>query len=300
MFQKLFVKFINLLSSLTGKSIIYYNKNEHNALGQSATKSSLGFWYVGNVYDQSDLAYGIANSGVVEEEETKLVTKMLDELLKIKPQLEFYDIGANTGYYGMLAAHLGRGKIVVSSFEPLPEHVACLNESIRLNRFEVFVRVFQLALSDRVGKQKFYVAGTGSSLEASFLNDTKLPQVEVELNMLDQVISEMQLGQPDFIKIDVEGHELKVLNGAKEVIGKSVPIIFVEIAQTLKNLDRNFNNEDYGKTIDFLKKFGYQIFILIDSGIRPLIQDEEIDGVNMYLCLNPSRHGQIIEKIINN
>lgn len=107
---KLFNFFIKFLEKIINKKIVYYSKNENNLLGRTAVKSSFGFWYVGDVLDTADISYGILNKGLVEKNETNLVVKILNKLTEER-NICFYDIGANTGYYGIMAGYLGSGKI---------------------------------------------------------------------------------------------------------------------------------------------------------------------------------------------
>ena len=80
--KKLFDLTIKFLERIINKKIIYYSKNENNVLGKTAIKSSLGFWYVGDVLNTADISYGILNNGVVEKNETGLVVKILNKLIK--------------------------------------------------------------------------------------------------------------------------------------------------------------------------------------------------------------------------
>lgn len=94
-----------------------------------AVKSMDGFWYCGNVYDMADIAYGISINGLAEKEETFLVQKILKQLPK---DYVFLDIGANTGYYGIMSAFL-YPESKTFSFEPIKNHYDSIRESAYLN-----------------------------------------------------------------------------------------------------------------------------------------------------------------------
>jgi len=211
---KLFNFFIKFLEKIINKEVIYYSKNENNALGKTAVKSSLGFWYVGNVLDATDISYGILNNGVVEKDETNLVVRILRKLIKDK-NICFYDVGANTGYYGVMAGYLGKGKIQCYSFEPIKEYCDCLQESIRLNHLENVVKVFNIGLGNKNSKEDLYLSGSGSSFSKDFSRKINIPKRTVEIRKLDDIIQEKNLEKPDFIKIDVEGYEYNVLLGGE-------------------------------------------------------------------------------------
>ncbi len=121
MIRKIILYIINILEKFFKKRILIVERTPflpHN----TAALSEYGFWYVGNVFDMSDISYGIAEKGSVEHEETRLVIKILNKLSQ-SVNISFYDIGANSGYYGILSAFLYKNKIKVYSFEPLLEYV---------------------------------------------------------------------------------------------------------------------------------------------------------------------------------
>ncbi|MFA5131378.1 MAG: FkbM family methyltransferase [Patescibacteria group bacterium] len=297
MIKKLLFKFLNLICLVTKKTVIYYNKNKYNSLGKTAVKSELGFWYVGNIFDQSDIAYGIANNGFVEPEETDIVKQILETNLVKSEKQVFYDIGANTGYYGIVAAWLGRGNIKVHSFEPLVEHISCLNESVRLNRLDDSLTSHLIALSDINKTDIIFTAGSGTSFDENFLGDINAPKREVQLCKLDDLVLEEKIPQPDFIKIDVEGHEFKVLNGAFKVISTGLPVVFMEVAYSLKNIGRKFINQNYEETFKYFEVLGYSTFIVDGPCLREYKCEEHIDGVRMFLFIHSVKHVDLFDKL---
>lgn len=298
MIQKIFVRFLRFLSRVTKKTIISYNKNINNSFGKTAVKSSYGFWYVGNVFDLADIAYGIANNGAVEGEQTKLVQVILTSLLDNNGEINFYDIGANTGYYGVFAAWFGCGKILVHSFDPLVENINCLKESVCLNRLDNIVICHDVALGDVNTTKVMFTAGSGSSFEMGFLGNSKAPRREVVMRRLDDMVAEKEMPLADFIKIDVEGYELKVLQGARNTITSSLPVIFAEIAFSLRNIGRRYINHNYEETFEYLKQLGYRVFVVDDCGLREYDYKHPIDGAQMFLFLHPKKHGPQINQII--
>lgn len=186
--QKIFVAFLKFLSRLTGKNIVYFNPPPEGKENFTAVKSPLGFWYAGNVRNGTDIAYGILNSGMVEPEETKLVIRLLKQLLERQAIVNFYDIGANTGYYGILSAFLAKGKIRTFAFEPLEENYKYLKESVYLNRLEEYFKIFTLALGDKNSEEIIYGSGTGASLNKEFLDMPKPAETIVAVKKLDDLV----------------------------------------------------------------------------------------------------------------
>ena len=280
------------LAGLMGKKIIFLDKKSNTLSGKTAVKSKFGFWYVGNVFDSTDIAYGIMRNGLVEKKETELVIKILNKLISEK-NITFYDIGANTGYYGVFAAHLNHDKIQTLSFEPIVEYTDCIKETAKINNLDN-VQIFSIALGNENKTEKIQLAGSGSSLNPKFNDNNKLPIRKIIVKKLDDVIKEKNLNLPDFIKIDVEGYEYEVLQGGLDTIKKSLPILFIEIAYSLKNLNRNFVNKNYEDTFKLLSSLGYQAYLLDNNSIKPYLSENKKDGVNMYLFLH-NKH-----KTINN
>src|ERR1035437_5241883 len=141
MIRKIIIKVIGIIEKVTGKRIvlidsILMNKNNTAAL------SKYGFWIAGNVYNMSDISYGIATKGIIEGEETALVIKIFDHESERK-KISVYDIGANSGYYSMLSASMYREKACVYSFEPLIEYIDCIKKSVYLNRLNN-VKIFEV------------------------------------------------------------------------------------------------------------------------------------------------------------
>lgn len=144
------------------------------------------------------------------------------------------DIGANTGFYAILAA-MAREDARVIAFEPDPHVRAILEENVRLNGIGHRVEVSPLALSNRAGHAPLFIperdhgyVETSSSLEKSF-KSSHAAVTPVRIETLDQVAA--RSGQERFciVKIDVEGHEAAVLEGASATLNRDRPLLFVEI-----------------------------------------------------------------------
>ncbi len=156
-------------------------------------------------------------------------------LATLKPGQTVFDIGANRGYVTLIAALKVGASGRVHSFEPNPKVRAELSEHVQMNRVADRVTICSDALSDLAGQDvTFYVStlesNTGlSSLtpSAELLNSQALSPdhtITVRTNTLDQYVELHDLTAPiDLIKIDVEGAELMVLNGAERTLRERPP-----------------------------------------------------------------------------
>lgn len=146
----------------------------------------------------------------------------LVEVLKkyLKPGMVFYDLGAHWGYFSLLATKLVGTQGKVMAFEPMPGNFSRLQRNVSANAIEN-LNIFHLAISDHDGQIKF--SNTDDSFANSYLNVGNEIGVLVDTVSLDSFVETNT--PPDFIKIDVEGAELDVLHGAKNLILTYKPII---------------------------------------------------------------------------
>ena len=138
-----------------------------------------------------------------------------------------WDVGANVGLYTLYAC-AGPGVRAVS-FEPVAGTFAHLAHNIGLNGFGERATALCLALSDATGLQPLYLASTepGTAMHALAKPENmrgKFESAGVQLVAAfrgDELIRELEVPPPDHVKIDVDGHELKVLQGLGEWLGKA-------------------------------------------------------------------------------
>jgi FkbM family methyltransferase len=139
----------------------------------------------------------------------------------IKPGDVVYDVGANVGFYTLLASVLVGPPGKVISFEPLPRNLALLRRHIQLNRLRN-VEVYAGAVSGKPGTARFDAEGLP---EMGHLSDRG--QFEVEVFQLDELVASGRIPPPQVMKIDVEGAELDVLEGASRLLREHRPVILL-------------------------------------------------------------------------
>lgn len=120
----------------------------------------------------------------------------------------FLDIGANSGYYSLMAIKSGASKAY--AFEPIPEMAERCRINAQLNDFGKRLEVFNFALGDKKGKAKLSLASDAG--QSSFvIDDVGKDFIEVDVHPLAEVIATLKIKSIDAIKIDVEGMEDRVL-----------------------------------------------------------------------------------------
>ena len=140
----------------------------------------------------------------------------------------FYDLGANAGFFSLLAAKLIGPQGRVFAFEPLPENIESIKEQIIINSLD-FCELIPKAVSDRSGEIAFAAAHHASlgSINVQRENDVK-EVLTVETVSLDEFV--LDHPRPDFIKIDVEGAEADVLTGAGTLLkSEDAPVLLIEL-----------------------------------------------------------------------
>lgn len=195
-----------------------------------------------------DLAKPTQRSLYFEHEYEKQNVKLLREHLK--PGSTFIDIGAHVGYHSLIASHLVGNTGRVICFEPNKESFKRLQMHLELNNAGN-IAARNLAVSDKDAEAEFFVNpfnDGGHSLE-SFHGYQPLRRTQVRSINLDDFLQKEFSGLPvSFIKIDVEGHQLNVLNGMTETINKWRPKMIIEVGE---------NDPGRNDTFRFLEEAGY-------------------------------------------
>ena len=150
------------------------------------------------------------------------------------------DIGANVGLYSLYAASKNHK---VYAFEPESLNFSCLNLNIFDNNFNDKIFAFPIAINDvekisRLNLSSMHYGGSGNTFDRQ-ISDSGLKfepifkQGSVSFS-LDEICKRLNF-TPDIIKIDVDGNELKVINGMKEVlVSKNLKSICIELNPKFK------------------------------------------------------------------
>lgn len=213
---------------------------------------------------------------------------LLAELCKrlIDPARDVIDVGANVGFYTVMAAKHTTRKVL--AIEPTPNALKLLRENIDRNGVGPRVAVFEgaasnvageLTINTPVGKEEY--SSLVSVVHAGAQSETML-QIQVKTKTLDQIIQLHHL-DPGFVKIDVEGAEHLVFEGAKHMLDHSRPIIFSEFSpQAMQQ-----NGADPQALLDMLNRCNYRVVdpLLPTAPIRMRVYDA-------LLCVPMERFSQ--------
>ncbi len=156
-------------------------------------------------------------------------------LIKQSPTV-FVDIGANTGFYSLLAHAAGAKEI--HAFEPVREIHAMLAENVRLSDAEGSVRLSETALSNFTGEAPFFVPANPNAVETSASLDggfrTGSVKRIVKVDTADRVLGDVLPATDSALtlfKIDVENCEHLVLEGMTRILESLRPVLVIELLE---------------------------------------------------------------------
>jgi FkbM family methyltransferase len=169
-------------------------------------------------------------------------------LREVRPNSVFWDIGANVGFYSLLASKLvASGKVY--AFEPAPRNLSYLRRHLTLNRV-TNVEVLELAVSDRDGISPFEIEESGFMGRLSGGG-----KITVPTTTLDSLVEAGRVLPPDYVKMDIEGAELQALHGAARTFQRFHPVLF--LATHGKDIEKECRH--------LLESWGYEWRSMVDK-----------------------------------
>jgi FkbM family methyltransferase len=183
-------------------------------------------------------------------------TRLFCQLLQSKSCV--FDVGANVGYYTILAATFLEGRGEVHAFEPWSHAFSWLSRNVNRNRLTC-VRLNQLALSDRAGQASLFLPADGAWSNASLVKGftEQREALPVATTRFDFYCRHHLIRAIDLVKIDVEGAELQVLRGMGSLLRQWSPDIICEV---LAPFDQQLET--------WLAQYEYRKFLITDTGLK--------------------------------
>lgn len=176
--------------------------------------------------------------GSYEQEKQALLARL------VKPGMVVWDVGANAGFYTLAFSKLAGENGHVFSFEPLGDNIQKLNKHIRLNGCSN-ISVVQAALSDSAGLCGF---DFGISHQKGFLSKNQSGYL-VPCLTADDFVKDRPEAVPSVLKIDIEGAESGMLNGAREMIKQHQPVLLLAL----------HGQEQVARCHKILEEVGYRV-----------------------------------------
>lgn len=174
----------------------------------------------------------------------------------LKEGITVVDVGANQGFFSLMASRLIGPKGAVLALEPSQSTFEKLLMVIEENRLSN-VSALNTGCGEKAGEIELFTV-TRSSGTASIRPSTQgasRPVGRITLKPLDQIVEEKNL-EVDFLKIDTEGYEDEVLKGAIKILQQHRPVVFLELSSEYAISSKS--------AIEILLKNGYEFPIVPD------------------------------------
>lgn len=199
-------------------------------------------WWLGASYEVNETKYftGLLRSGMV-----------------------VMDVGANVGYYSLIASNLVSSKGIVHAFEPIESQFQALCANIERNRYSNILPNRKI-VSDSCGYMAIYLGPECNSGAASVIKHlgNQSSRETVQSITIDAYLESQGPRGIDVIKIDTEGHELAVLKGAAKTLASAKPELLIEVQQRLLRAANTSREELYS----YLYDHSYKAFAISSGG----------------------------------
>lgn len=239
-------------------------------LGKSYFISELARLVV-NVFD-NDLNPDMQKNG--EFALLKFIIKLLDEDSNI------VDVGSNVGEYSLKAVELSfKGKLHL--VDPLQRNLDASKNKLLNFGYERFT-LYKYALSNPNGLSlnKFYINDDHDLSGHDSLHDMNrigskesTTAIEVDITTFDNLVEEKKISKVHFMKIDVEGNELNVLEGSRQAFENNI-IDYVQFEYGNAALAARTNLYDF---IVFFQKYKYKLYFIKPNGIEEIHYDQSLE-----------------------
>jgi FkbM family methyltransferase len=196
----------------------------------------------------------LATREVYEPFETALFKK------ELKVGQTVLDIGANIGYYTLIAAKLVGPRGKVYAFEPDPDNFVLLKKNVETNGYTNVVLVNQ-AVSDKTRTAKLFLNKTNKGDHRLYDSKDGRPSISVQTVKLDDFFKKLDK-KIHFIKMDIQGSEARALNGMKALIRRNSSLgLVTEFSPGSLKL----NGQNPRKYLETLGQLGFKLKEIVEK-----------------------------------
>jgi FkbM family methyltransferase len=224
------------------------------------------------------IAQQLIRDGVHEEYETQVFRNLISTGNVVI-------VGANIGYYTLIAARILNGTGWVYAFEPEPHNFQILSKNIQVNQF-TNITASQLALSNRNGRATLYTDRVNfgrPSLAATNVFE-RSGEVQIDTITLDSFFKKTASSKVDLLKIDAQGAEELIFQGARETLKRYAPKIVVEFWPFgLRNMGTEPDN-----LLALVEETGYKAKV-IDKNRKRVQETNVMELIQEYASQNDGR-----------
>jgi FkbM family methyltransferase len=244
-----------------------------------------------NLSDPRTAVACLAIAGEYEPRETDLVRKISKHCKSV------IDVGAIVGYYAVNIPLMSPEVQCLYAFEPLPEVYEQLCKNIQINGIENRVKHFNFAVSNNNLNLELHVPqvfGSSATSSVALHPEVTNKKVVVKSITLDELLHEGIVEACDFLKIDVEGAEKFVLEGANTLLAQEQPVILAEILRKWSHA-QGYHASDI---LTLLKSFGYKCYAIGENLLEIAeISDDLLETNFLFLNIENLHHGIIAAEL---
>jgi len=258
------------------------------------TSRTTGIKILCNKDDRRVAPIEILNFDFYEQDDFNMIIQLIRGLCNNpRGMINFFDIGANIGWYSLNIAKLFKD-IRVFAFEPIPGTFNCLKQNIELNELNnIHSHNFGFSNSEQTTVFYYYPEGSGNASSVNLVGRTDIQKISGYLKKLDDFVSDGSL-TIDFVKCDVEGAELFVYQGGIESIKRDNPVIFTEM---LRKWSAKFNYHP-NEIINLLATVGYRCFVTRDEHLVEFYSMDENTIETNFFFLHTVKHIDLINYLV--
>lgn len=212
-----------------------------------------------------------------DEQEINLVKKF------IKSGTDSIDVGV---YRGVYSYEMSKYSEKVHSFEPNPIIFKYINKNLKKFIKNIHLYNFALSNQNKTINLKIPIRNSNSNKEifeeyyemgkATIHNENNFENYEnfeIQTKTIDELSFDNKIS---FIKIDVEGHELEVIEGAKNTIKRDKPVLLVEI-------EKQYTKKEVAESINFINSLGYKSYFFNKKDLKSTTELNNLDLFNNFI-----------------
>ncbi len=209
-----------------------------------------------------------------EQTEVRLLANL------VKPGMTFIDVGANRGWYTLMASSMVGTEGTVVAVEPDQRARALLLRTLAANPSGTNVTVVPKAMAAETGTMPFVAPPEGALSHLLGAHEETQDAGTIEIDTLDGIASELKLQSVHVVKIDVEGAEIGCLLGMRHVLDRDQPVLLIEAER--EHLARHGN-----EPADIPRSLGeaYECFHICWQHDRLEPMESACDSGRNFLCL---------------
>jgi FkbM family methyltransferase len=196
---------------------------------------------------------GLSKDLIVYGTREMLSTERVKKILKKGDVV--LDIGANMGYYCLLESKLVGKKGKVYAIEPVKSNIDVLKFNIFLNKYEN-IQIDHLAIGNENGHVDMFLTDKSNRHSIFKYEESTDKKERVPIMKLDTFVEKEGIKKIDFIRMDPEGYECEIIDGALNTLEKYKPKMFIE---THSPLTKYMKDKSVKSMLKKLKKIGYKI-----------------------------------------